>query len=499
MGKDYDRFFELIQNGFHLNKMHIKVSRINEFNKVVNLEFKRNGEVMVFSSSDEDLFNYIIHLHPIPHIEDDDSDFMYIEDTIKYFDIQKKVMGILSGKLEEVVICSNVLDVDIEICKLIKKYERMWIDSEKNINVLGTKLSQIFYDLCVIKVKNASVTCYILDKNIFKIRDLDDLIATSQDYDASIAISAFILTKRHPFKTRDKSDAIIGIVEYDLKNQKILSLNVKSIMQLQRTLKTIGHYGLWECVEKIFSRTEKIECFDSLLPLPLNVKDYTCLPWICFGILGKLGHISFKKCKKFDIPLILVFGIPPLFLKKPGYIFNQEKQKALIMLGIRDEESINFHQMRFDLSKGEPNLHVHYEIVSQTGVEKVVNHQVINYNDVLSFNENLAIGLLIASAYDVYFDIYVLPNRFDGIIDVFRDNPVMIYPLYVRSMAGQPCRMLLNNEELYASFLQLAEHGTPQITKTHIDMLEKIGVIKEGKLTILGDIVRARLIQMREL
>jgi len=500
MRKDYDRFFKLIGNGFRLTKMHFKITKINGFHEEVNLEFKRKEEVVAFSSSEKDLLNYVHNLHTIPHIEDDDSDFMYIDDPDKYFEIEKKVTDIFSGELKDVVICNNVLNVDKVIYQLIKKYERMWIESERYIKIVGIKLAQIFFDVCIIKIKNNSIDYDIIDKNDFQIEYLNELVKVSQNYDVSVAISAFLLTERYPFKAGVRSDALIGIIEYDLKNQKVLAVNLNTISQLRRVLKSIGNYGLWECINEIFSRTEKMESFISLLPLPLNVKDYTCLPWICYSILGKLGFVSLEKIKEFNIPMLLVFRIPPIFLQRPGYIFKQEEQKALIMLGIRNVDSIDFHQIRFDISKGEPNLHVHYEIFSEFGVEKVVNHQVINYNDILNFNENLAIGLLIASAYDVTFDTYVIPKRFDGIINVFKDNPVMIYPLFGRSMAGEPCRTLLNNEELCLSFLESVESGIEKkINKTHKDALEKLGVIKEGKLTILGDIVNARLLQIRKM
>ena len=76
---------------------------------------------------------------------------------------------------------------------------------------------------------------------------------------------------------------------------------------------------------------------------------------------------------------------------------------------------------------------VYYENKVQ---RKIVSHLVVDFKDIWDFSEDLAIGFLLASVYDVNFDTIVIPERISGVEESFRANPLTVYPLFVRSMAG---------------------------------------------------------------
>lgn len=185
------------------------------------------------------------------------------------------------------------------------------------------------------------------------------------------------------------------------------------------------------------------------------------------------------------------------FDDKPSYDFNAEKQRALIMLGFKENGQRFFHQVRFDMSKGEPKLHVDYQIFSERGPPyNSVGHSIVNYKDVWDFSENLAIGFLLAVTYDVNFEKLVVPTRLSGIDEAFRDNPVTIYPLFVRSMAGKPYRLVKGDSKLLNTLLKIAKKETV-VDQEAVKTLADLGLVKDYGLTILGDIVQARILQAR--
>jgi len=147
------------------------------------------------------------------------------------------------------------------------------------------------------------------------------------------------------------------------------------------------------------------------------------------------------------------------------------------------------------MSAGEQNLHIDYEIFPEKGPKfKVVNHSVVNYNEIWEFSEKLAIGFLIASAYDINFEKKVIPTRLDGIKEAYKKNPITVIPLFVRNMVSKPFKTLKQNHELLEAFLKIMKNEEVSNTNA-INTLHELGLMHEGELTIMGDIVRARIMQ----
>lgn len=245
----------------------------------------------------------------------------------------------------------------------------------------------------------------------------------------------------------------------------------------------------------MFEKTKSENLFRSYLPLPINLRDYTPLPWFCLAFIKGIKEEIVVNTVKFELPLFLAFGAPLLLEDEPSYDFDAEKQRAIIMLGFRDNAQRYFHQLRFDMSKGEPNLHIDYQIFPEKGLcYKSVGHSVVNYKDIWDFSQNLAIGFLLAATYDVNFEKIVVPTRLSGIDEAFRDNPLTVYPLFVRSMAGKPFRLVKGDSKLLGTFLKIGKKETVNDLRA-AKTLEDIGLVRDFGLTILGDIVHARLSQ----
>jgi hypothetical protein len=117
-----------------------------------------------------------------------------------------------------------------------------------------------------------------------------------------------------------------------------------------------------------------------------------------------------------------------------------------------------------------------------------------NYKDTWDFSENLAIGFLLAATYDINFEKVVVPTRLSGIDEAFRDNPLTVYPLFVRSMAGRPFRRVVEDSKLRATLSKIGNKETVDDLES-VKTLEGLGIVRDFGLTILGDIVLARLSQ----
>jgi hypothetical protein len=107
---DLQRLQRLRNEGYRLTEIHISFNKEKTPSEVAELFLKREQEEIVMSSSEPELFSYVIHLKSVPHIEDDNADFVYVEDGNRYFDIQKKILDLLSGEAKEFVIHELVLE-----------------------------------------------------------------------------------------------------------------------------------------------------------------------------------------------------------------------------------------------------------------------------------------------------------------------------------------------------------------------------------------------------
>lgn len=485
----------LRNEGYRIVKIQIFLNKEKKPSEVAKLTLKKEQEEIVLSSSEPELFSYVIHLKSIPHIEDDDSDFVYVEDTGRYYDIQKKIVDLLSGQTKEFIIYEQAIESFQKDFEKIVSFQRNWILSEKDVGMFNTKLCQIFYDAGILFLRGKDYEFKMVSKEKMTLGDINALLAESQKTDLAICFSAIAIGPKLDSKKKEESDAIVGLLVYDLKNRQTLSLNISSLGQFQRKISNVGHQGLWECVQELFQRTKSENLFRSYLPLPINIRDYTPLPWFCLAFIKGIKEEIVVNTVKFDLPLFLAFGAPLLLDGKPSYDFDSEKQRALVMLGFRENGQRFFHQVRFDMSKGEPNLHLDYQIFPEKGpCYKSVGHSIVDYKDIWNFSENLAIGFLLAATYDANFEKLVVPTRLSGIDEAFRDNPLTIYPLFVRSMAGKPFRLVKGDSKLLGTFSKIARKETVGDLEA-VKTLEDAGLVQDFGLTILGDIVHARLLQ----
>ena len=492
-----EKLFQLKKRKYKIKETIISFDKAKEPSLTATVELERNDKVQTISSSEVDFFSYVSHLHGIPHIEDDDSDFVYIDNPNQFFSIQEKIVGLFTGELKELVLCERRIDEKYrEFVKRIMGYQREWILSEKNLRVFATRLCRIFYDVGVLLIRDSLEEFELIEKDKIQLSDIQKLLDKSKKYDIAECFSAFLLAPK-PFDERSEGyDVVIGLITYDLKNRRILSINLNTLAQFQRKIRNIGQYGLWECAFDLFERTTKKDSFKSFLPLPLNIRDFTPLPWFCYAFSKGIQEDVLVNGFALDLPLFLVFGSPLVLIKKPSYIFKPEEQTAFIMLGFREGNEISYHQVRFDVSKGKPELHLDYEIYfEKKPSKKIISHLVVNYEDIWDFSENLAIGFLAASAYDVRFDTMIIPERISGITDAFKKNPLTVYPLFVRSMAGKPYRWLKERPEAIEVLKSIATKKKITNGKKLISELENMNLIMQGRLTILGDIVYARVQQ----
>jgi len=496
---DLQKLFKLLDENYRIIEIQFSFDKARKPQNIAKLKLKRNDEKITFSSSQEEFISYVIHLHSIPHTEDNDADFVYIDNPNRYFELQEKIVSLFSGKQRELIIRERRLGGNYQkFIDRIIAFERNWILSEKNVRMGATKLCQIFYDVGILLIKDNTEEFKLFDKENVSLSEMQVLLKESQEADIAICFSAFIVAPKVPLKKEEQSDTIIGLIVYDLKNRQTLSFNLNSLRQFQTKTDKIRKHGLWECVFDLFERTKDNDSFRSFLPLPLNTRDFTPLPWFCFAFIKGISEEIIIENVKLDLPLFLAFGTPLLLLKKPSYGFDAKKQVAFVMLGFREGDEQSYSQVRFDMSKGESKLHLDFQVFYESKPpRKIVSHLVIDYKDIWDFNENLAIGFLLASAYDVNFDTIVIPHRLSGINESFRNNPLTVYPLFVRSMASKPFKLIKGNSKLFDVLDRIAK-GEMVREEADIKELESMGLVGDEKLTILGDIVHARLLQTKE-
>ena len=149
MVDDLEKLSQLLEQNHRIMSITVHVEK--KFEKqveTVTVKLEKNGTSLELSSNENDFCTYVSHLHKIPHIEDEDSDFVYIDDPNHYFEVQNKILDLLSED-KKFTICERNLESE-ESTRIIRKKEKNWILAEKNIRLIPVKLSQIFYDVGVI-------------------------------------------------------------------------------------------------------------------------------------------------------------------------------------------------------------------------------------------------------------------------------------------------------------------------------------------------------------
>lgn len=145
MGRDLEKLFQLTKEKYRIKEIHIQFNKTKEPKLTATATLERNRKVETISSSEEDFLAYVSHLHSIPHIEDDEGDFVYIDNPNKFFEIQEKVVDIFSGKRKELVICERNIDKkNRSFSKRIRDYEREWILSKKTCEFFAPKFAEFF-------------------------------------------------------------------------------------------------------------------------------------------------------------------------------------------------------------------------------------------------------------------------------------------------------------------------------------------------------------------
>lgn len=76
---DLQRLLKLLEESFRIIKIQFSFDKNRTPQEIVEMELKRGDEKITLSSSDDELISYAVHLHSIPHFEDDDSDFVYVK------------------------------------------------------------------------------------------------------------------------------------------------------------------------------------------------------------------------------------------------------------------------------------------------------------------------------------------------------------------------------------------------------------------------------------
>jgi len=167
MAKDLENLLRLKDKKYRIKKIevNVKVDKTKKTTETATVTLERNGNIQAISSSEECFCSYVSHLHSIPHIEDDESAFIYIDNPNEFFDIQKKIVDMFSGEQKDFIVCERRIQKEYQrFSKIIENYEKNWILSEKQLRIFPTKLCRIFRDIGVLMIKDSNEKFDLIDK-----------------------------------------------------------------------------------------------------------------------------------------------------------------------------------------------------------------------------------------------------------------------------------------------------------------------------------------------
>jgi len=144
---DFKSLMKMVENGYRVTAIEISVYKTNdEFKEDTEVKLIKNHVEKTIVSSAPDFCNYVNHLHDIPQ-QDGTSQFVYIQNTNLYFEVQKKLLSIISDLEPNALVSSKILDSNLSFKakEHLKNWIKEWVWSERFLNKFPTRLSRVFF------------------------------------------------------------------------------------------------------------------------------------------------------------------------------------------------------------------------------------------------------------------------------------------------------------------------------------------------------------------
>jgi hypothetical protein len=375
------------------------------------------------------IFEYISHFFELYNKDKKKPVYTWVSDPSIFWKFEESLRPLLYGDL---TLATLNLYRDETIYTILKSF----LETEKNLYSCMGRFSDIFSTVCIIHEADGFVKLETISKTQIQIEQINIIIEDARNFNMSIALSFFVLSKKYEYFT-DSDDLVVGIIIYDLKNRKTLAFNMESVISYGSNFSLSSQNGLFEMADYLFGITIKNKItLITKLSLPLNSLYYTPISWLQYVILKNDPNDNFyefdEASSKIRVPEIFVFGYNDL-RTEPSFDHNSFSNNrgghSTFLFNLNNDVSKIKYNLRFDQSAGEELLHIDYGFYKERHQEfKLISHKIIDFEEVYNLNEKLYMAMIFAGLFDAHFNTIL--SQIQGVENLNKRNNALLYSLH---------------------------------------------------------------------
>jgi len=181
LSSNLEEFQKMLFDGWRLEKIQYHFTPVSS---QITVKFTKGSETRsILAKDDEPFLGHIIHYHQLPDPKTGQIELRYVQDTEKYFELQKRLFTFICGVEPYFPIFTEKRLPSAEDHNKIEDMIRTWIESESKMYLFPTKMPRLFYDVLVLCKKGSNIECTILEKEKTALSDILKILRESSNTD----------------------------------------------------------------------------------------------------------------------------------------------------------------------------------------------------------------------------------------------------------------------------------------------------------------------------
>jgi hypothetical protein len=358
----------------------------------------------------------------------------WVEDTSVYYEFEQAILMLSQYGNGAQIVTRRQLETAIPHRVYCSLYT--WMMNERGRKYGIQPISEIFSLVCVVEEKDETITRRTFSKEQLCLSQISKIVSEAKHSDNTIALSPILLSKR----LEEVDDAIIALMLYDIKNDRVLAFNIQTIQSSidRGEANYSAKQGLHDIVLHLFLKCINQECeCTSSVPLPFHSPWYTALPWICYVVLSQIGvdTIDYPGLSTGSLNITKFFTFGNARPPTEGYSFDyrvfapNSRGRASCIMALKDssDDAVNY-TLRFDQHPMKPFVHMDFSFYDEGEEHKLISHRPLDLEEVYDFNHNLFFAMMFAGLFDGYFNT-LIDGNLQGIQELRKRNPAFLCSL----------------------------------------------------------------------
>lgn len=488
-----ERFRHLRGSGWKIEDIHIKYHSTPTPVLRARATLTDGKQSEVIESENDEFTSHVLSYRSLPNLLTGEVELTFVEDTKKYHELEMRFFDFACGLQPYLSVREQTAVPSQFDRKRISTAIESWIESERHLSRVPSRLPRLFYDVLVLFSSNGRFDCSILEKERLGVEEVDQVAAKLSSADWAYAFSVVFLC---PKLAQDiDRDAIMIVALYDLKKKESTACvgTVRSVFNHAGRRLTKG-LELFEAAADLFRRSIGPASWNFIVVAPFRDSEFTPIPWIAYALLQHLPLEPGDGIPLISVPETILFGDTGIPKQRSSLDFKTKPQTTALMLEMRDATRSYNCTIHFDRSPGEPDFHVDVEMTpARSGrSHKLVSHRPVLLRDVWNLSQDLYLAFMTAGAFDVRFDTLISANIRD-FNQLMREEPLAVYPLIYRGHIEPKVKWLMSNPNALALLKRIwqkenmADRYTPsEVEKPVVAALGTQKLLDSGALTNLA-------------